>query len=179
MDPRDYPEKIKQRRGPGGPNGKRRTKPNANDKGKQAYLADRAGYVVEQILQAKKYREIAEELGISISGVHADFERAMLAKKAKNVDELRDLYSARYEGIIAAHYGPALAGDHRSGELVLKATAAAARLNGAEAPQKHELSGPAGQPIAIEGAREQVFARLARIAAQRGAGEEAPEPQRH
>ena len=147
MDPRQYPDKIKRRRGTGNRKSGNRVK--VEDAQKALYLADRAAFVREQILAGKGYKLIAEELGVSISIVHQDHHACLIARKAEKVEELRAQYNARYEAIIDGHLEYAVSGNVKSAEIVLKATALAAKLNGAEMPQKLEVAGKNGGPIVL------------------------------
>lgn len=178
MDPRDYPEKVRKSKASPSVHHSRKG-PAANIK--QAYLDDRAAYVREQVLQGKTMKTIAEELGVSIGKVHKDFHDSCAAVRCENVEEARALYNSRYEAVIAGHLDKAIAGDARSAEVVIKATAAAARLHGAEAPIK--LAGADGGPIEVtEVTADELLARIGRLAGEateRRASEDPPKPVTH
>jgi hypothetical protein len=132
MDPRDYPDEIKRRRGKGN---RRRTE--QKDLQKRAYIADRRGYVREAILAGKNESEIARELGISHVQVRKDYEASLAETACKNVEELRAKLNVRYDAIVESHMGRI--GDPKSADVVIKASVAQARLNGADAPEVKDI----------------------------------------
>lgn len=159
MDPRDYPEKVRRSKAP--PNAHRVTKPSCAQK--QAYIDDMARAVRRlHGLEGKPFAEVAKELGISIERAHHAFWRSCEQARNENVAEVRTRCNANYEAIIAAHMPAAMDGNAKSAEVVLKATANMARLNGAEAPIK--LAGADGGPIEVtEVSADELLARVGRV----------------
>lgn len=137
MDPRDYPEKVRRSKAP--PNAHRVTKPSCAQK--QAYIDDMARAVRRlHGLEGKPFAEVAKELGISIERAHHAFWRSCEQARNENVAEVRARGNANYEAIIATHMPLAMAGNVKSGQLVVDTTAKMMRLNGAEAPEVKDIT---------------------------------------
>jgi len=85
------------------------------------------------------YRRVAEHMGISVSGAYQRVQRALAAIPAEAVDEYRTIQRQQMDDLMATYLPNALAGDLKSAELVMKILDRRAKLEGIDAPAKHEV----------------------------------------
>lgn len=90
-------------------------------------------------------RAIAEQVGYATpSAAKTAIDRAIeesTAREKQSVDEMRQLEVLRLNRLQAAYWTPALKGDKKAADIVLKCAAARDRLQGLAAPTKVEHSG--------------------------------------
>jgi DNA-binding CsgD family transcriptional regulator len=190
MDPRDYSDEIKRRRGKGN---RRRTEP--KDAQKQNYIRDREDYNCGQRALGRRPSELARELGISEVQVRLDIKNALARIGVDNAQELRaveherlerrvargEASIARLDAIIVEFEAQAKAGDPDAADIVVKAEQAKTKVDnglrqngeslrklfGLDAPTKTELTGKDGGPIDVvatpEAAREAVRQMFNRV----------------
>jgi hypothetical protein len=90
-----------------------------------------------------------EEFSISRQGCHGAFKRAIAREPEMEAREFRQLDNARTDEIYL-NLQPAMRKGHtRSCEVGLKALDHSARVNGYNAPQRHELTGKDGKPLTL------------------------------
>jgi transposase len=121
------------------------------------------------------YREIADKLRVSVQTAFADvaavMERTQLAAD-KLAGEIRSIDLERLDIATKALLPKVKRGDLRAVEKLVAVIARRAKLVGADAPERSELSGPEGAPIEID-ARKTLLERLASLADSAAAGGEA------
>lgn len=141
----------------------------------------RRSKVLELQIAGKSYRQIAEELTVSLGTVASDMKALVERAKAENDDrvERERMLSLARNGKALAVVLPML----NDGETVKDAVDALDKLEkrraallGLDAPTRQELSGPKGAPIEIDG-RAMLVERLAGlVAGDAPAGEEGRGP---
>lgn len=153
-------------------------KHNAKDDAAEAMRAERREKCVRLRGAGYHWREVAQELGYC-THVEAmrDFKRAILERPHKAVDEYRAEADAVLADIIATYHKLAVQGDEKAAQVVIKAIATNARIQGFDAPQKTELTGKDGGPMQVENAADDILSRLARIATGAGATADNPKPE--
>lgn len=176
MDPRDYPEEIKRRRGRGNRH------PVREDRLADMYRDDRrTGVGHAYYILCLPVCDIAKEFGISVATALRDVEAYRETNKAKDAPALRAKADADIAAVIAGHMEKARAGDAESGRLVLQAYATHAKILGYEAPT--QVTGKDGGPIEVSHVTaDEILARISRIAGENagsGASENTPEPVKH
>jgi hypothetical protein len=86
---------------------------------------------------------------ISRQACHKAFRKAIAREPALEVEEFRKLDTARSEDLFM-NLQPAIhKGNARAIEVGIRLLDHAARINGYNAPQKHELAGKDGQPLTL------------------------------
>lgn len=124
-------------------------------------------------ITGKSYREIAAELGCSVSKAYDDVSAALAkleAESAEKAAEVRRIELDRIDVMLKGIWPEAEAGDARKIETALKLMERRAKLLGIDAPTKQEVSGPDGGAIPIEDARAMLADRLAALAGGTDAG---------
>jgi Sigma-70, region 4 len=85
------------------------------------------------------YRRIAEEMGCNVGTAYSRVQRALAQIPAEAVDEYRSIQRQQMDDLMATYLPQALAGDYKSAELVMKLLDRRAKLEGIDAPAKHEV----------------------------------------
>lgn len=120
-----------------------------------------------------EYRKIAAQLGVALSTahslVHSEMERVAELNRGK-AEELREIEAAKLDAIERDMRPRSERGDAQAAAVLVRVVAQRAKLYGLEAAQKHEISGPDGGPISIDGARAVVAERLAKLTGEALAG---------
>jgi len=84
---------------------------------------------VTGVLEGLTFQEVADREGYASRGtVHRIVQQTLAQHEVEGIEELRALELARLDGIQAAFYEDAVAGDVRAAEVVLKVVAARTRL---------------------------------------------------
>lgn len=149
--------KPKKRRGPGN------RKPNAGDRAAELERAARRERVNELTREGKNYREIAVILGVSVSTAYEDFQKLITHLPTDGVAEDRRKHTARLdaayrrteqlvEAISAVAHSGNLAAIREVARLIdrqVSILARAARVNGVDAPEQREHTGPGGGPLQL------------------------------
>ena len=131
-------------------------------------------HVLDLARKGKPFREIAKTLNVSVATAHKHWKVAMAEAAALNVgnaevvrQQLIEQHQLTVEKMtVLERVDPAAA------NAKTRALARIAALQGLDAAQKHEFSGPNGTPIAITDARVALATAIARAAA--GAAPESP-----
>ncbi|MBA9005964.1 hypothetical protein [Thermomonospora cellulosilytica] len=109
-------------------------------KAQQAATAERRRKAIAMRIAGVDWQSIADQLGYASRGAACtDVTRALKANRraeAQEVELLRDIEGQRLDRLQAAYWAPALKGDHRSAEVILRVMAQRARLEGLEAPTR-------------------------------------------
>lgn len=151
---------------------------------------------LELRVAGKSIRQIATELGYSVGAVHKAIEQEIAAIPAEGVATLRETMGAQLDALIAAHLPVAVgeirredeaggvivvAPNHDSANVVIKALTSKAKLFGADAPSRTELTGKDGGPLSVDVTRltDAQLDQLARgdiagLASESGTREETP-----
>lgn len=98
---------------------------------------------VELRIAGATYSQIAEQLGCSRTGAFYAVKRALdrLAKETSDkTEQMRALFQARIERLIASYWLPAVSGDLRAAQFVLSLIEREARLFGLDAPTQVQVS---------------------------------------
>ena len=128
-------------------------------------------------------REIAAELGVSVSCIHKDLKtesEELQGEAAAEVQVARETICEALGTIVKAHLPDATAAvdpSNESANTCIKALTAIAKIKGAEAPARSELTGKDGGPIETANTSDEILRRLARIAEARPEGEGDPKPE--
>jgi len=84
---------------------------------------------VKGVLEGKTYQQVADEQGYASRGnVHRIVNQTLAQHEVETIEELRALELARLDGLQAAFFGDAVAGDVKAAEVVLKVITARTRL---------------------------------------------------
>jgi hypothetical protein len=137
---------------------------------RHATLATRA---LDLRIGGMEYRKIAATLGVALSQAHRLVSEAMAAVAELNrgkAEELREIEAAKLDAIERDMRPRSERGDTNAAAVLVRVVAQRAKLYGLEAAQKHEISGPDGGPISIDGARAVVAERLAKLTGEALAG---------
>lgn len=139
MVPESEKPKVKKRRGVG--NRKR----NAADDAQEARWAERRSRCVELRHAGLSWRKIQAELGY---GSHADamkdYDRAMHEIVAPSVEQHRARANVLLDMVINGHAIQAQEGNPQSAQVVIKAVAQHAKINGYEAPKVIDVNSTSG-----------------------------------
>jgi hypothetical protein len=145
--------------------GRRRNQRTAKDDAAESKWAVRREECVRLRSSGYTWSQVAKRLGYCDPGnAYRDFKKAVLERPAEAVDEMRARSNEALDVVMSGHLEKARNGDARSADVVIKAIAQHARLNGYEAPQKHELAGKDGGPIVTSDARAELLAKLTGLA---------------
>lgn len=143
----------------------------AASKDKQAEVFERRAQLIRiRRERPKKPFDSPEILALGyISGDAArkDFYRALEERRKKldiEVTAYREEQNEILDTLLETHLPPAVQGDIKASELVLKLLERQAKLNGWEEALKAELSGPGGGPVPIRGATLAELRNLIRTA---------------
>ena len=98
--------------------------------------------------------EIGKQIGRSKGSVSKYINQA-LAEFARDTEEaiaeVKRMEDARIERLIRAHWPQAIKGHLAATDRVIRLMERKARLHGLDAPQRKELTGKDGGPVAVEG----------------------------
>ena len=118
--------------------------------------SERRKLALEMRARGLPYREIGEQLGVSMQAAHRLVVTALEALRTETGEaaaDLRTLELERCDKMLAGLWEAATSGDTGAVSAALRVAERRSRLLGLDAPQKAEVSGPAGQPIALEATR--------------------------
>ncbi|WP_328435741.1 hypothetical protein [Nocardia puris] len=97
----------------------------------------RAQQALERRIEGRPWREIADELNYGDeSGPRHAVSRLLARTDAVLAAELRELEGERLDALLAAYWAPAVRGDVRSAEVVLKVLAQRVKLFGLAVPER-------------------------------------------
>lgn len=147
---------VKRRRGMGN-----RTRANAKDHAAAAEREDRRAKAVRLRIHGLNIREIAAQLGIGHSQAHEDVTRGLAERGEHTRDELRQLSNGVLDAVVQGHLQRAKLGQVQSAQVVVKAVAVHARINGYEAPKLVEVAGKDGGPIQTSVTLEELTSAMA------------------
>lgn len=111
------------------------------------------GMALERRREGASYRDIAIELGVSISTAHEWVHAALADVTALNQDkatELRELEAERLDHILQKLWPRVNRGNLSAIDRALRVILQRAKLLGLEAPQQHQISGAGGGALKIE-----------------------------
>ena len=97
---------------------------------------DREREIVELRTEGYVWREIAEQVGMSTAGVYKAYNRAMTRVIAPSIEEHRELEMDRLDILQRTYWGPAVNGNLRAADYVLRVIDKRAKLLGLDAPMK-------------------------------------------
>lgn len=81
-------------------------------------------------LAGNSYRDIAQEMRISVSTAHTYIQDALKEITREKAEEVRTMQLARYDQMLAAYFIPALKQNWKAADKVLQILARIERLNG-------------------------------------------------
>jgi hypothetical protein len=112
------------------------------------------------------YDEIARQLGLAKSTVHAMVHSAMREITREPAEELRNLELQRLDAMMMGLWPNARKGDATAVTAVLRVMERRAKLLGLDAVVKHELTGPDGGPLRADvlNVHAQLLQKIARLA---------------
>lgn len=115
---------------------------------------------VKGVLEGKTYQQVADEQGYASRGnVHRIVNRTLAQHEVETIEELRALELARLDGLQAAFYEDAVAGDAKAAEVCLKVIAARCRLLQLDRKVTTEPS-TAERVVVVGGTTEEYIAAL-------------------
>ena len=82
------------------------------------------------------WREIAEQVGMSTAGVHKAYKRAMTREIVATIDEYRETEMERIDRLQRTYWQPAVEGNLRAAEFVMRCIKERSELLGLYAPLK-------------------------------------------
>lgn len=103
-------------------------------------LAHRTRKALTLRLQGLTFREVAEQVGVSVATAHKYVTRALADIPKGEADTLRALECERLDALQAAYWDAALAGNLDAADRVLRIIDRRARLLGLDAPQRMEMN---------------------------------------
>jgi hypothetical protein len=154
-----------------------RRQPNAKDDAADVARVDRRSEALRLRVSGHSFRAIARLLGVSVRQAHVDFQQAVAERPLENVEELRAMGNEALEAVLEGHLSAARKGDDKSAQVVIKAVAQHAKINGYEAPKKLEMTGKDGGPLETRSTYDELLGRLARVATAAGEGSGDPKPE--
>ena len=92
--------------------------------------------IVEWRIEGLTWRQIAERVGMSPAGTLKAYNRAMVKTLKPATDELRELELDRLDTLQQTYWQPAVAGNMRAADFILKVIDKRAKLLGLDAPTK-------------------------------------------
>jgi hypothetical protein len=120
---------------------------------KQLEIEQRRKTVAENILSGLNYRDIGGALDVSIGTISSDFAviiGRLQREQTTAAEEIITLEIRRLDRALNAIFAKVVEGDAGAIDLMLKIMNQRAKYLGLYAPERKELSGPQGAPIAIE-----------------------------
>lgn len=179
------------RRGPG------KRKKNAKDFAADVQRVDRQTQALDLRVEGLTIRAIAKKLNISVAQADRDVKQAIADRPNETADQMRARANEALEIILAGHLPAARghagsddveagASSEKSAQVVIKAIALHAKINGYEAAERHEVTGPGGGPILHHDVTKLTDAELEALvrgepvggaASEGGAGAKAESPQ--
>lgn len=97
---------------------------------KQAHRRKRMREALDYRLAGNSYRDIAQEMRISVSTAHTYIQDALKEITREKAEEVLKMQLARYDQLLAAYYTPALENDYIAADKTLQILARIDRLNG-------------------------------------------------
>jgi hypothetical protein len=97
---------------------------------------DKEREIVELRTEGYVWREIAEQVGMSTAGVYKAYNRAMTRVIAPSIEEHRELELDRLDILQRTYWQPAVNGNLRAADYVLRVIDKRAKLLGLDAPMK-------------------------------------------
>jgi hypothetical protein len=97
---------------------------------------DKEREIVELRTEGYVWREIAEQVGMSTAGVYKAYNRAMTRVIAPSIEEHRELELDRLDILQRTYWQPAVNGNLRAADYVLRVIDKRAKLLGLDAPLK-------------------------------------------
>lgn len=97
---------------------------------------DREREIVELRTEGYVWREIAERVNMSTAGVYKAYNRAMTRVIAPSIEEHRELEMDRLDNLQRTYWQPAVNGNLRAADFVLRVIDKRAKLLGLDAPMK-------------------------------------------
>lgn len=97
---------------------------------------DKEREIVELRTEGYVWREIAQQVGMSTAGVYKAYNRAMTRVIAPSIEEHRELELDRLDILQRTYWQPAVNGNLRAADYVLRVIDKRAKLLGLDAPLK-------------------------------------------
>lgn len=117
-----------------------------------AVIAERRVRALQYRLAGASYRKIAKELQVSVETAWSDVQaelRALRDIAVQDAEELRELELQRLDEWTLHLTAKAREGDPRAIQTLVRIQERRARLTGIDAPERRELTGKGGGPIAV------------------------------
>ena len=99
-------------------------------------LIDKEVQIVELRKEGYVWREIATLVGMSTEGVYKAYNRAMVRTLRPATEELREMELERLDALQLTYWQPAVQGNLRAADFILKVIDKRAKLLGLDAPVK-------------------------------------------
>ncbi len=118
----------------------------------EAEIELRRNRAIELRIEGFSYREIAKELGVSVATAFNDVEAVIQRNKAEadeRADKARHIALHRIDVAVRGLMPDVRSGNARSAEVMAKLEERRAKLIGLDAPEKRELTGADGGPLAV------------------------------
>ena len=92
--------------------------------------------IVEWRIEGLTWRQIAERVNMSVAGAFKAYNRAMVRTLKPATEELRELELDRLDTLQQTYWQPAVAGNMRAADFILRVIDKRAKLLGLDAPTK-------------------------------------------
>jgi len=102
-------------------------------------VLEREARVVELRIAGRSWYEIGQTVGLSPTGAHQAYKRALDRIPSEQVAELRKIDNERIDALLGAAWEPALKGSARHIEVIVKLLERRARLMGLDAPMLQRI----------------------------------------
>ncbi len=118
----------------------------------EAEIELRRNRAIQLRVEGWSYREIAEELKVSVSTAFGDVESVIERNRQEaneNAEKARRIALQRIDVAVRGLMPDVRSGNARSAEVMAKLEERRAKLIGLDAPEKRELTGADGGPLAV------------------------------
>ena len=99
-------------------------------------LIDKEREIIELRTEGYVWRQIAERVGMSTAGVYKAYNRAMIRTLKPAADEMRELELDRLDTLQQTYWQPAVNGNIRAADFILRVIDKRAKILGLDAPTK-------------------------------------------
>jgi hypothetical protein len=147
--------------------------------GESEIIAERRMRALNLRKAGGSYRQIAQQLGVSLNTAWADVNAELLELREQtkaDAAEVRDLELQRCDEMILGLWPAVRRGDPKAVSAAVRVSERRSKLLGLDAPSKSEISGANGGPVELLEVRESLARKLAGLAARLGSSGVAGEP---
>lgn len=114
---------------------------------KQIEMQQKRAEALDYRKQGYSYPQIAEAMGVSMSSAFEYVDIAIKNITRERAEAVRELEIARINDLLTAFFPTAMGGDAQAAAMCVRLMERLAKIEGYDAPERMELSGPGGGPI--------------------------------